>query len=86
MGPTTQVSITFFKSTIYAFVVVAQGLDEIVMSTIVIMTITDLATFCYSRARMQAKNAGRLTRQAGSMLKWLVLNPIRVAGSARSLT
>lgn len=42
--------------------------------------------FCHSRARMQAKNTGRLARQAGSMLKWLVLNPIRIAGFARSLT
>ena len=48
MGPTTQFFVTFFKSTIYAFVFVAQGLNEIVMMTMVIMMITGFATFCYS--------------------------------------
>jgi len=48
MGPATQVFITFFQSTIYAFLFVAQGLNEIVMMTMVIMMITDFATFCYS--------------------------------------
>ena len=65
MGPATQVFITFFQSTIYAFVFVAQGLNEIVMLTMVIMMITDFATFCYSGVRMQVKNSGHLTRHAG---------------------
>jgi hypothetical protein len=44
MGPTTQVLVTFFKSTIYAFLSAAQGVNEIVMSTMAIMMITDFAT------------------------------------------
>jgi len=53
MGPESEVFITLFKSTIYVFLFVAQGLNEIVMMTMVIMMITDFATFCYSPARMQ---------------------------------
>ena len=48
MGPESEVFITLFKSTIYVFLSVAQGLNEIVMMTMVIMLITNLATFCYS--------------------------------------
>jgi hypothetical protein len=35
------------------------------MLTMVIMMITDFATFCYSGVRMQVKNSGHLTRHAG---------------------
>ena len=55
MGPESEVFITLFKSTIYVFLFVAQGLNEIVMMTMVIMMITDFATFCYSRVGMQGK-------------------------------
>jgi len=48
MGPETWLFVTFFKSTTYVFLSVAQGLNEIVMMTMVIMMITDFATFCYS--------------------------------------
>ena len=56
MGPESCVFITLFKSTIYVFLFVAQGLNEIVMMTMVIMMITDFATFCYSPARMQEES------------------------------
>jgi hypothetical protein len=49
MGPESEVFITLFKSTIYVFLFVAQGLNEIVMLIMVIMMITDFATFCYSQ-------------------------------------
>jgi hypothetical protein len=59
MGPEGYDSTTLFRSTIYVFPFVAQGLNEIVMMTMVIMMITDLATFCYSRARMQEESLPR---------------------------
>jgi len=57
-----RVFLTLFKSTTYVLLSVEQGLNEIVMMT---MVITDFATFCYSPARMQPEslphvpNAGR---------------------------
>jgi len=56
MGPASYDFVTLFKSTIYVFLFVAQGLNEIVMMTMVIMMITDFATFCYSPARMQEES------------------------------
>jgi hypothetical protein len=53
MSPKSEVFLTLFKSMIYVFPFVAQGLNEIVMMTMVIMMITDFAAFCYSRVRMQ---------------------------------
>jgi hypothetical protein len=56
MGPESEVFLTLFKPTIYVFPFVAQGLNEIVMMTMVIMMITDFATFCYSPVRMQEES------------------------------
>ena len=61
MGTESEVFTTLFKSTIYVFPFVAQGLNEIVMLTMVTMKITDFATFCYSRARMQVESSFTLT-------------------------
>ncbi len=54
--------VRFFRSTIYVFLSVAQGLNEIGMMTMVIMMITDSATFCYSRVRMQVKSGLMILR------------------------
>jgi len=61
MGTESEVFTTLFKSTIYVFLFVAQGLNEIVMLTMVTMMITDFATFCYSRAQMQVESSLTLT-------------------------
>jgi hypothetical protein len=53
MGPESEVFLTLFKSSIYVLPFVAQGVNEIVMMTMVIMMITGLATFCYSCVGMQ---------------------------------
>jgi hypothetical protein len=75
MGPESEVFITLFKSTIYVFLSVAQGLNEIVMMTMVIMMITDFATFCYSPARMQEESPPTLEDRKGSRSKWWAPGP-----------